>query len=272
MRRVAHVRPDTAENAENALDQERRLDQLFVGEVGQCVEMADIVAFELEAGAEGLADLGHDLLDEDIVIVHDAAPRAFDIRLLPGMLPFGHSRAGAGEIEDQRPHVERSELRLRGLGAFQPGVERHGRAAAGGDVDDGVGGLLDARQEFHEIRGERARRAVLRIACVEMQDRGPRLSRADRRLGDLVGRHWQVRRHARRVDRARRRTGDDDLAVLALIEHALPLHRHPGFRGMTKLQPCLAEIFDVQIFLEPVMRALAPQPRLLDAPKGRGCV
>ena len=40
------------------------------------------------------------------------------------------------------------------------------------------------------------RAAVLRVARVQVHDRRARLRRADRRLGDLLGRDRQVRRHA----------------------------------------------------------------------------
>src|SRR5690606_40083509 len=57
-------------------------------EMGEIVEMADVVAFKLEPRAEGLADLGHDPLDIDIVVIHDAAARTLNILLFPGMLPI----------------------------------------------------------------------------------------------------------------------------------------------------------------------------------------
>jgi hypothetical protein len=85
--------------------------------------------------------------------------------------------------------------------------------AAGGDVHHRVGVLLDARQELHEGR-RIGRRAAVRIARVQVQDRGAGFGRADRLLGDLVAGDRQVGRHRRRVDRAGDGAGDDDLLAL----------------------------------------------------------
>ena len=48
---VAHLGADAAENAEDELDEEGRLDQLAVDEMGEIVEVADVVALVLEAHA-----------------------------------------------------------------------------------------------------------------------------------------------------------------------------------------------------------------------------
>ena len=42
---------DPAEDSEDGLDQEGRFDQATVHEMGQIVEMSDVVAFELELNA-----------------------------------------------------------------------------------------------------------------------------------------------------------------------------------------------------------------------------
>src|SRR5262249_51253526 len=84
-------------------------------------------------------------------------------------------------------------------------------AAAGGDVDDGVAALLDARQELAEDFRIGRRPSVLRIARVQVQDRGAGLGGVDRLGGNLVGRDRQRVRHGRRVDRAGNCAGDDDL-------------------------------------------------------------
>ena len=51
------------------------------------------------------------------------------------------------------------------------------------------------------------------VARVQMHDRRSGFGRADRRLGDLFGRHRQVGRHRRGVDRAGHRAGNDDLVA-----------------------------------------------------------
>src|SRR5262249_47055611 len=50
-RNVLGMRTDAAQDAEHRLDEKWRLDQPAVGEVPQRVEMADVVALDLEAGA-----------------------------------------------------------------------------------------------------------------------------------------------------------------------------------------------------------------------------
>ena len=73
---------------------------------------------------------------------------------------------------------------------------------------------------------ERLRRlvgpAVLRVARMQMHDRGAGFGRAERRVGDLLRRDRQMRRHRRRVDRAGDGAGDDDF-VLAPRFHSLNL-------------------------------------------------
>ena len=59
-----------------------------------------------------------------------------------------------------------------------------------------------------------------------MDDRRPRLGRADRGFGDLLGRHRQVRRHRGRRDRAGDGAGDNDFA----FAHGIP-------RGCSRLWP-----------------------------------
>ena len=54
---VLGMRADAAEDAEDRLHEQRRLDQLAVEEMRQRVEMADVVAFEFEARAVALAEL-----------------------------------------------------------------------------------------------------------------------------------------------------------------------------------------------------------------------
>ena len=69
VRRALHVHQvlglgaDAAEDAEDQLHEQRRLDELALEHVREVVEVADVVALELEAGAVRLADLLQDVLD-----------------------------------------------------------------------------------------------------------------------------------------------------------------------------------------------------------------
>ena len=79
------MRADAAQNAEHRLHEERRLDHAAVGEVAQRVEVADVVALDLEAGAVVFAG-GEDVLDVGEGVPEDTLARAFQIGLLPVVL------------------------------------------------------------------------------------------------------------------------------------------------------------------------------------------
>ena len=75
---------------------------------------------------------------------------------------------------------------------------------------------LDLLQERLEGLGRLVGAAVLRIARVQVHERGAGFGGGDRGLGDLLGGDRQVRRHRRRVDRAGDRAGDHHLAAFAM--------------------------------------------------------
>ena len=130
--------------------------QLAVEIMRQRVEMADIVAFAFEARAAALAELFDELLDLRERVGDDALARLLDIGLLPVVLPVGDLGAGMEDAEIHRAHVERAEFRLGPERRCEPVLDAHAERAAGRDVDDGVAALLDARQELHEDRRDRA--------------------------------------------------------------------------------------------------------------------
>ncbi len=82
MHDVLGVRTDAAEDAENALHEEGRLDEAAVDEMGERVEVADVVALDLEARAVVGAG-GQDFLDIGEGVLEDAILRAFEIGALP---------------------------------------------------------------------------------------------------------------------------------------------------------------------------------------------
>ena len=133
---------------------------------------------------------------------------------LPLVLEVLEAVQQAEQAEVHRAHVQARELRLEGRGGAHALLDRHRGGAAGGDVDHAAGALLDDREEAAEGLRRLVRPAVVGIARVQVDDRGPGLGGAHRGVGDLLGRHRQVRRHRRRVDGARHGAGDDDLAAL----------------------------------------------------------
>ena len=84
------------------------------------------------------------------VFLEDAVARAFEIGPLPVVLEFLVALEHRIEPEIHRAHVERGDLGLEGRGRLDALLDRHGRRAAGGDVDDAVGALLDHLQERRE--------------------------------------------------------------------------------------------------------------------------
>src|SRR3546814_11575526 len=88
----------------------------------------------------------------------------------------------------------------------------HALPAAGSDIDHGVSGLLDAREELHEHIGIRCGLSRFGIARVKMEDGRARFRRFDRRGSDLIRSHWQVRPHGRRVDGTCPGEAENDIA------------------------------------------------------------
>ena len=84
---IAHVGADAAEDAEDGLDEERRLDEPAVDEMREIVEMPDVVAFVLEARAVLLAEHLQDALDVAERVAEDEIVGAPQIGLLPVVLP-----------------------------------------------------------------------------------------------------------------------------------------------------------------------------------------
>src|SRR6516165_4884232 len=62
---VLRIRTDTAEDPKYSLNKKRRLNHATVEKMREIIEMADIVAFELEAGAATLPQILQDPLDVD---------------------------------------------------------------------------------------------------------------------------------------------------------------------------------------------------------------
>ncbi len=117
------------------------------------------------------------------------------------------------EAEIHRAHVQRGQLRLEGQRRLHALLDRHVRAAAGGDIDHRAGGLLDPRQERLEGTRILGRASRFGIAGMQVQDRCPGLRRSYRGFDDLLCRDRQVFRHRRGVDRAGDGAGDDDLLL-----------------------------------------------------------
>ena len=132
-----------------------------------------------------------------------------------GFLPIEFERGVfVGEMVEakiDRPHVQRRDLGCEARSGLHSVLDFHVGAAARGDVDNGVGALLDARQKPGEGLGRLIGLPRHGIAGVKMKNRRARVGRGDRLGGNLLRRDRQVGRHGRRMDGACHRAGDDDL-------------------------------------------------------------
>src|SRR5437762_9649513 len=81
---VFGMRPDAAQDAEHALNEERRLHHAAIGKMRQRVQMANIIAFDFEARPI-LRTRGENVFDILEGVLEDALARAFEIRALPVM-------------------------------------------------------------------------------------------------------------------------------------------------------------------------------------------
>ena len=132
---VLRMRADAAKDAEHRLHEERRLDHAAVGEVRERVEMADVIALDLEARAV-LGAGGEDVFDIGEGVLEDALARSFEIGLLPVVLELLVAGEHRKEPEIHRTHVEARDLRLEGGGGAHALFDSHRRSAARRDVHD----------------------------------------------------------------------------------------------------------------------------------------
>ena len=173
--------------------------------------MGGVVTLELEARAgfrksfKDIFDVLKGVSEHDVLVL-----KVFE---LPVVLELLETVEHAEKSKIHRTHVQGCDLRLVGRRRPDPLVHRHGRRAAGGQVDHAVRALLDdlekRREGFRALIGL----AGLGIARVQMHDRGPGFGGIDRGVGDFLRRHGQGLRHRGGVDRAGHGAGDDDFAA-----------------------------------------------------------
>src|ERR1700689_3150068 len=80
---IVGIGADAAEDAENGLDEERRLDQLAVEEMSERVEVPDVVAFELKARAVAFAQILQAALDILKGVLEDEVARHLQVFRFP---------------------------------------------------------------------------------------------------------------------------------------------------------------------------------------------
>jgi hypothetical protein len=149
------MRADAAEDAEHALDEQRRLHEALGEEVPRRVQVADVVALDLEARAV-LRARRQDLRDVLERVLEDAIVRPGEVFALPIVLERLVRPEHREQAEVHRAHVERRDLGLELERGTQALVDRHRRRAAGREVQDDVRALPDVGGELLEQRRDPA--------------------------------------------------------------------------------------------------------------------
>ena len=191
MHEVLDVRANATAQAKDRLDQQRWLHEAAIEEVCGRVEMANVVALDLEPRLVLAARL-KDVRDVFECIFEDTVVASFEIGTLPIVLEFLEAPEQLVQPKVHGPHVQRSYFRPQLQRRLQPLLNGHRRCPACGNVDHHVRRLFDEWYELAEQFWILRRTSVLRIARVEMNDRSPSLSRADRGLGNLIRCHRQI--------------------------------------------------------------------------------
>ena len=91
---------DAAQDAEDQLHEERRLDHAAIDEMREIVEVADVVAFVLEARAVLVAERLDDALDVAKRVAEDVVVGAAEIAFLPIVLPGLVAVGDAGRAQN----------------------------------------------------------------------------------------------------------------------------------------------------------------------------
>ena len=146
------VRPHPAQHAKHELYEDRCLYHAPIDEMAQHVEMADIVAFELEPRAALLPHQSQDLRDVARRVLEHQIIGAAQKRFLPVEQPVARFLCHGVEREIHSAHIERTHFRAKPQRRLYPVFEAHDRTAAGGEIDHRVALGRDARQELRKMR------------------------------------------------------------------------------------------------------------------------
>jgi hypothetical protein len=119
---------------------------------------------------------------------------------LPIVLEFLESLEHRKQPEIHGSHIQACNLRLPYRSRFYPLFDGHIGRAAGREIHDHIGLLLDGAQKWFKCLWRLVGPAVLRIAGMKMDDCGAGLGSAQSGFRDLRCRNRQMGRHRRRVD------------------------------------------------------------------------
>src|SRR5215813_3125806 len=87
MHQIVEIGADPAQDAEDHLHEERRLDPALIDEPSEIVEMAKIIAFKLEFRAMAMAQLLHHIFDVAERVAEDEVPAHLQETRLPIVFP-----------------------------------------------------------------------------------------------------------------------------------------------------------------------------------------
>src|SRR5437016_7590346 len=141
------MRPDSAENPEYALDKKRRLDDTALEKIRRGVQVADVVALDLEARAVVGAG-GQNVLDVLERVPEDALVGRRQVALFPVELERAEALEHREEPEVHGAHVERRDLGLELQRGLQALLDGHRRRAASREIEHDVAAARDVRGEF----------------------------------------------------------------------------------------------------------------------------
>ena len=210
-RQVVQVGSDAPEDAQNELEEDGGLEAPRVHAEPEVVELAHVIAFVLELDAMRL-QLPRRHGDVAEGVAEDIAVRLAQIGFLPIELPPFVALGQGMHGEVHAAHVERAHLGREAPRRGDALGHCIGEAAAGGEIDHGIGRGLDGGQEGLKVFRVDRNGPCPRVARVQMQYGGACLGRFDRLPCDVLGPVGQGIRHRGRVDGAGDGAGDDDLA------------------------------------------------------------
>jgi len=192
---------NAAQDAQDELEIDRRLDMPGVDQIGQVVDHAHVVDFELGLGAlglEGFEELAHGVEG----VGKDEVLGPGQVVPLPVVLPVRITAGHVKQAEVERAGIERGQFRAQGVHDPDPVFHRFADPAARGGAQDDVAPLLHFRGDAAEGLLIRVGRAGRFVTDVDVGHRAAGLVHGHDVGDDLGGGQRQVRGHGRGVDGA----------------------------------------------------------------------
>ena len=205
------MRANTSQNTKDRLNQERGFDQPSVNKVRSGIKMANVVALNLKACLVVAARLQY-VSDVFKGIFKHAVVTVGKVRYLPFVIEGFEALEHVVQAKVHGAHVQGGNFWFEMVSRAQAISNGHGWCAARGEVDHHIAFFFDFFQKWHKQFWILRRTAVYRIACMQMNNGCTSFGRSQCGFSNLVCSHWQMWRHAWRVNSAGDGTGNDDFA------------------------------------------------------------